>query len=135
MGNYAVPAKHGDSADFDQYDTAVTPSKYDFQVVSGVAVADGAASESGDVVGIATKDERDGTVEVYHGTRPVIMAGTAANTLAIHDEVYVGAVNEVFGEPEAALNAVSIGKVISVNGLAIKFAPHWFYNRTGADAA
>ena len=134
MSNYAVPAKHGDSADFDQYDTAATPSKYDFQVVAGAAVADGAASESGDVVGIATKDVRDGTVEVYHGTRPVIMAGTAANTLAINDDVYVGAVNEVFGEPEAAATAVSIGKVISINGLAIKFAPHWFYNRTGADA-
>ncbi len=134
MGNYAVPAKHGDSADFDQYDTAATPSKYDFQVVAGAAVADAAADESGDVVGIATKDERDGTVEIYHGTRPVIMEADGSHTLAINDDVYIAGVNTVHGEPEAVATAVSIGKVISINGLAVKFAPHWFYNRTGADA-
>lgn len=135
MGNYAVPAKHGDSADFDEYAaTGTAIAKYDMVVVSGTSVARAAASASGRVIGIATKDERESTVEVYHGTRPVIMAGTSSNTLAVHDVVYVGGQNEVFGEPEAAAGAIAIGKVISVNGLAIKFAPLWDYQRAGAVA-
>ena len=145
MSSSAIPARHSDIEQYVSTESAVDPLlQGQFVVVSSTSVARAAASEPLDVIGICDMDQVDGEVAVYVGADAVKAPGASANTLAIHDDVYVAALatspnepHQVFGEPEAAANAAAIGKVVEVldGGDTIVFRPFWLRNLRGPDAA
>lgn len=140
--NYAVPGGPPSDYVWRTVKAGYTPSRGDFvglgtggDIEKAVVVT---ADFQGDIIGICNKELRDNSgldqIEIFHG--PIVKAPIQGSSVVKVDEsLYLGAVNTVYADTDAAVDSTPVGVAIRVEGTDyVVFRTHFYYANTPANA-
>lgn len=141
--NYAVPGGPPSDYVWRTVKSGYAPSRGDFvglgtggDVEKAVIVT---ADFQGDIIGIVNKEVRDNggldQIEIFHGA--IVKAPIQGSSVVLVDEpVYLGGVNTVYADTDAATSSTPVGVAITVTGTShVVIRTNFHYYRTPADAS